>query len=1097
MVEANLASLVHVNPQFQKSIRIDLDLSNQGALDSYFVQTSGVDILQRMGHDIKESRNCAFTWTGPFGSGKSSLALLLSALVSKNRPLKNKACELLSPYEHDFIDEVFLNGKRKWTSLNLVGSYRSLRETLRQRVEEEFGAPCEVESVVETLLKHCNARSGVLLIIDELGKFLQNSIKDHDVIFLQELAEAANRSQGAFIVVGILHQSFEAYIGAFSKTVRDEWSKVQGRFENLYLMPTLYETLYLIGHSLVRSDKYQVRDFDFEKLDGFSHGQYRLFKQGAGVLTLCFPLHPVSAMLLCAFANKSYGQNERSVFSFLSSNAAGSFTNFLTNEAADSTRLYMPYDFYDYVDINQLISVTGSRDIHLWQQMADTLMRVGARCNELEIRLLKSVAVLEIFGKSFGIVANLETLALCVLDTEDNVEQALSHICELKALLYRKFDSKYSIFVGSDFDFDEEYAREYAKTVPDFSTIESYFKDKSRIVAKRHYARTGSLRWFDLLAVSEERFEAVASQVESKNDCAGAFVIVYLSESSDRKDVIDRILALNKPQVVVGLNERSEEIIDLGRALTALNAMLKNPKLEGDPVARREISERQVAVHQRIENEIAFALEQVTFYYQGQVLSSDMSKDFSSLASDIADNIFSKGLILHNELINRNRPSANVNAAKRKLFIAMVENHAVANLGFVKAPAEMCIYSALLKTTGMHHVTADGSWIISIDDSKVSKDFREFYADTLRFIEDSCAADPNGKVKAQAIYDFWSLPPYGIKNGVQPLLLLTLILSNQKRIAVYQDELFCVEFDTDFIDHFNIASQETVFKYYGKQEQDQILANVIQATQCIDPTVGDHAEPLEVGRALVRFVLRLPALTQNTATLTKRVSKLRAYVTNADDPIDLIYHKLPDVYSDLSQNSSSLAKDLQTLRAFYSKQLGAIKDLLFKGLAVKKGDSLAQLKQRAVNIARMSGDTRIEQLIAQIASLNPDAQDQQQELLKLEEGLLSTFGERPKHMFNDQVVNRVLTILPQVCLDFRKTESYVSLRDRGANRSVVSITFGAGESQDITEVVELSSAERSEAKEKASEMMQTIAGLDQHMAYAVLAELGVLLGQRK
>src|SRR5258705_497401 len=78
---------------------------------------------------------------------------------------------------------------------------------------------------------------GVMLIIDEMGKFLEASATGgDDVYFFQELAEAAARASGRFVVVGILHQSFRQYATRLGLDSRDDWAKVQGRFSDISLV---------------------------------------------------------------------------------------------------------------------------------------------------------------------------------------------------------------------------------------------------------------------------------------------------------------------------------------------------------------------------------------------------------------------------------------------------------------------------------------------------------------------------------------------------------------------------------------------------------------------------------------------------------------------------------------------------------------------------------------------------------------------------------------------------------------------------------------------------------------------------------------------
>lgn len=92
---------------------------------------------------------------------------------------------------------------------------------------------------------------GVLLVIDELGKFLESaSFGGDDIGFLQDLAEAASRASGKLVVVGILHQSFDAYAVRLGRQARDDWAKVQGRYVDIPLVAGTDEVLDLVGRAI-------------------------------------------------------------------------------------------------------------------------------------------------------------------------------------------------------------------------------------------------------------------------------------------------------------------------------------------------------------------------------------------------------------------------------------------------------------------------------------------------------------------------------------------------------------------------------------------------------------------------------------------------------------------------------------------------------------------------------------------------------------------------------------------------------------------------------------------------------------------------------
>ena len=85
-----------------------------------------------MSRCVKDGTDSAFTWTGPYGSGKSSLALALSALLSPNSKLSNAARSALG---EDTSKAVLASlapkfGVRRF--INLVGSPTNPEAVVRQ-----------------------------------------------------------------------------------------------------------------------------------------------------------------------------------------------------------------------------------------------------------------------------------------------------------------------------------------------------------------------------------------------------------------------------------------------------------------------------------------------------------------------------------------------------------------------------------------------------------------------------------------------------------------------------------------------------------------------------------------------------------------------------------------------------------------------------------------------------------------------------------------------------------------------------------------------------------------------------------------------------
>ena len=172
------------------------------------------------------------------------------------------------------------------------------------------------------------AGGGLVVFIDEMGKFLEAAANDgSDIYLFQELAERASRSDRRLIVVGILHQAFEEYAHSLSREMRDEWSKIQGRFVDLVVNASGDEQINLLGRAIESNHPKKpgplVRRCGSANATANISLTLRNYWKIAGHFTRSSPV------LLGPISRRRFGQNQRSIFGFLNSAEPQGFQDFL------------------------------------------------------------------------------------------------------------------------------------------------------------------------------------------------------------------------------------------------------------------------------------------------------------------------------------------------------------------------------------------------------------------------------------------------------------------------------------------------------------------------------------------------------------------------------------------------------------------------------------------------------------------------------------------------------------------------------------------------------------------------------------------------
>ena len=347
-----LADRVKVSRRFQRAMRIATDLGDPDALKGFVCPRSLGVLLENMARRISQSGQGAFTWTGPYGSGKSSLAIVLSALLNRDKTLTRRAATLLGKETTAIIRKALPPRSSGWHILPIVGRRDRPEQVTGEAlvsgglIEGHSHLTWQEQQVLEALseiaARDPDSSGGLLIIVDEMGKFLEGAARDiSDVYFFQQLAEIASRSNGRLVFIGILHQAFDEYSHRLSREMREEWAKIQGRFIDLPVNVGVDEQIALLGQAI-------ESDHESTPPSPLSKRTAALTHRAASddlpqLLESCWPLHPIVACLLGPISRRRFGQNQRSIFGFLNSTEPRGFQEFLRG-ALESTS-FMPPTF--------------------------------------------------------------------------------------------------------------------------------------------------------------------------------------------------------------------------------------------------------------------------------------------------------------------------------------------------------------------------------------------------------------------------------------------------------------------------------------------------------------------------------------------------------------------------------------------------------------------------------------------------------------------------------------------------------------------------------------------------------------------------------
>ena len=381
--------------------------------------------------------------------------------------------------------------------------------------------------------------AGVLLIIDELGKLLEHASQRHeheDVFVLQRLAEmAAGSGDQPFILLGMLHQGFHAYAERLPSTVRHEWDKVAGRFDEIVFDQPLAHTAALVAGAL---------NIDLRRLPRPVHNAARDAAiataetgwVGGGAAAAAaldaarlYPLHPMLLPVTVRFFAR-FGQHERSLFGFLLSSEPFAVQAFATRRVAPDA-WYGLAEFYDYVRAVFGHRLAGASYRNHWLRIVATIDAV-ADLGLIEERILKVVAILNLLDAEDLLGTDRAIAAALTPAARRDIDAAIKVLLDRGLLFRRGRANAYRLWPSSSLSLEAafETALRAVGPVERVAAALKPFLDQEPVLARRHYVEHGTLRYFEVRYVDSGE---LAKAIQKETEADGLVVVALVDTDAE------------------------------------------------------------------------------------------------------------------------------------------------------------------------------------------------------------------------------------------------------------------------------------------------------------------------------------------------------------------------------------------------------------------------------------------------------------------------------------------------------------------------------------------------------------------------------------
>ncbi len=868
--------------------------------------------VNQISNDFKKGIR-SFNIIGSYGTGKSSFLWAYQQSLSGKKRFFN--INLISNPAFEIV--------------NFVGEYKSLTTVFAEYFEVK-AKRTETENILSEIFNRYydlgKKNPLLIIVIDEFGKFLEYAAQnspEKELYFIQQLAEFANNPEHNILLITTVHQNFDAYAFSLTNAQKQEWTKVKGRFKEITFNEPVEQLLFLAAEHLNQKSIAGTNDKSVKKALELAL-KTKAFNTNTDYLTeiadRLYPLDMLAASIVTVSLQR-YGQNERSLFSFLE---ATDFTGLNSLEWKKQNPYYNIACVYDYLVFNfySFINSRFNPDFASWSAIKNTLEEAD-RMFDKDItnyaKIIKAIGLLNItaatgavLDKSFLVIYSKLCLGI------NNAELLIEELEKRKVILYRNYSKKYVLFEGTDLDIQSALieAGNRLSEISDVPTLLNKNYQLPLVFAKQFSYTSGTPRFFEY-KISDYPIDIIPS-----GEIDGYINLIFSEKLSLNE--VKRKSAEQKEAVLYGFYKNSKSIKDLLFEIEKTKQVIQEQERANDKIAVRELTNimqhQQNLLNHKILNSFYSNSKEIVWVYNGETKDIPSKKDFNKQLSQICELVYTEAPKFFNELVNKHKISSSIHTAKKNYLKALVNNWNQPDLGFekLKFPPEKTIYLSLIKENGIELYSDEINFITTV--SKKSS-FKNLWKASEKFLNSAKAS----KRKVSDFSGILSSRPFKLKKGFIDFWIPTFLFIKRNDFALFGEG--------GYIPILNDENLELLIKYPGDFEiktfdiegvkldifnSYRVFLNQNSKKNITNDTFIETIKPF------LTFFRGLPEYSKITKRLKPETIAIREAIANSKDPEQSFFEGFPAA---LGYSTDKLVKSKSDLRSYINKLQDSIREL--------------------------------------------------------------------------------------------------------------------------------------------------------------------------
>ena len=821
----------------------------------------------------------SFNLIGSYGTGKSSF------LWAFNRSISN------SDNYFDFNSNLI----RKCEFINIVGEYNSLIAYFKTyfSIENKLKGNQEILDSIFQKYEKVNKQNGLLVIcIDEFGKFLEYASKhnpEKEMYFIQQLAEFVNDSNRNIILLTSVHQAIDSYSNDLTESQKNEWKKVKGRLCEITFNEPIEQLLFLASQyfssKYKASKEYISYNENLNKLNQ-SNNCFLISKDYINNIgNNLFPLDVFSAIIL-TYSLQRYGQNERSLFTFLNTSDHLGLDSLKEEELFDIPKLY------DYLLVN-LYSMLVSKhnpDYTQWALVKSSIERAEAQIEDkqnLALDLLKIIGLFNLFASKGASIDDVLIINyLSYKYNSNDIKNVLKILKKLKIIRFNTFNNSYKLFGGTDMDIESAILKASESIDESLDIVyrlnEAF--DFPVLTAKETLYTTGTPRLFKFNISEDLSFETPVDEIDG-------FINLIFNEKLSEKDIVKQTTGKDKP-ILYGLYKNSStirktllDIVKTEKVLSEVDVDDKFAKIELKNIIK---SQKSLLNHYVLDSLYSKNIE---WFFNGEKREINSKQNLNKILSEICRSIYPYAPIINMELVNKHKVSGAISSARKSYFDRLVNNWNEEDFGYPedKFPPDKTIYWSLIRNTGIHRVE-EGSYMLTSPNC-ADENFIRVWQECESFLREA-------KKEQKKITDLITTlkqKPYKLKQGVIDFLIPTFLFVRRGDFALYNVDGGYMPYINETVlylltrnpDEYSVKSFELDNLRLNLFNKYRVYLNQDKKNSMTNESFIESVRPFLV------LYKGLPDYSTKTNRLSQEALKLRNAISYAEDPERIFFEQFP------------------------------------------------------------------------------------------------------------------------------------------------------------------------------------------------------------